>query len=269
MEAIAIFGAPRSGTSWLGQIFNSHPEVAYRFQPLFSYAFKDRLNQHSTNKDIADFHRDLLETTDDFVLQKTNVSGAKNLFAFAKATPTHLVWKEVRYLNLIPNLIAQSETKIIGIVRHPGAVLNSWFKAPKEFDPSWDLLSEWEAADKKNKGREEEFYGYTKWKAAAFQFIKMKALFPERVHIVVYEDLHESPKEKIKELFSFCNLEYSQQTDIFLDKSSATESTDPYGVFRKNHNAYGWEDQLPSEIVQGILGDPEFRQLNKLFSWRS
>ena len=37
MKNVAIFGVPRSGTSWLGQIFNSSPMVAYRFQPLFSY----------------------------------------------------------------------------------------------------------------------------------------------------------------------------------------------------------------------------------------
>ena len=41
MRHLALFGCPRSGTSWLGQIFNSAPDVAYRYQPLFSYEFKD------------------------------------------------------------------------------------------------------------------------------------------------------------------------------------------------------------------------------------
>jgi hypothetical protein len=32
-SAILIVGAPRSGTSWLGKIFDSHPDVLYRFEP--------------------------------------------------------------------------------------------------------------------------------------------------------------------------------------------------------------------------------------------
>ena len=29
----AIFGAGRSGTTWLGSVVSSHPDVAYRFEP--------------------------------------------------------------------------------------------------------------------------------------------------------------------------------------------------------------------------------------------
>jgi hypothetical protein len=32
-SAVLIAGAPRSGTSWLGKIFDSHPDVLYRFEP--------------------------------------------------------------------------------------------------------------------------------------------------------------------------------------------------------------------------------------------
>jgi hypothetical protein len=31
--AIIVFGLPRSGTSWLGKIFDSHPDVLYRHEP--------------------------------------------------------------------------------------------------------------------------------------------------------------------------------------------------------------------------------------------
>ena len=47
MTPVFAFGVPRSGTSWFGELFNSSPRVAYRFQPLFSYAFKDAI------KDVA------------------------------------------------------------------------------------------------------------------------------------------------------------------------------------------------------------------------
>jgi len=34
---IGIIGAPRSGTSWTGQIFDSAPDVLYRMQPFYSW----------------------------------------------------------------------------------------------------------------------------------------------------------------------------------------------------------------------------------------
>ena len=53
-EIIAIAGAPRSGTSWLAQIIDSSPNVRHRFQPIFSYAFKNAVNQHSTKEDFSE-----------------------------------------------------------------------------------------------------------------------------------------------------------------------------------------------------------------------
>ena len=45
MERLAIFGVPRSGTSWLGEIVNSSEYTCYKYQPLFSYAHKNFLNK--------------------------------------------------------------------------------------------------------------------------------------------------------------------------------------------------------------------------------
>ena len=100
MQNIAIFGAPRSGTSWLGQIFNSSPNVAYRYQPIFAYSFDGMLNEDCTFEEIRSFHHDLLRTKDPFVLQKQNISG-RNTPRFKKAAIKFLVWKEVRYLEVI------------------------------------------------------------------------------------------------------------------------------------------------------------------------
>lgn len=267
METIAIFGAPRSGTSWLGQIFNSHPDVAYRFQPLFSYAFKDRITLNSNRLDIIRFHQDLLETNDGFVLQNFNISGNKIDADFIKKDPTHLVWKEVRYLHLMEKFLKESDLKIIGIVRHPCAVLNSWFNAPKEFDPSWNLEEEWRQGEKKNKGRPEEFYGYIKWKEATSSFLELREEFPDRVKLLVYEELSNTTEKLTKELFSFCGLNYAEQTKKFLEKSGSTESKDPYGVYRKAHNPYSWKNLLDKHIIKSVETDPEFQRYNSIFKW--
>ena len=59
MQYVAIHSVPRSGSTWLGQIFNSHPKVNFRYQPLFSYAFKDYLNEASSSEDIEAFFKNI------------------------------------------------------------------------------------------------------------------------------------------------------------------------------------------------------------------
>ena len=60
VNKLAIFGVPRSGTSWLSQIFNSHPDVAMRFQPLFSYSHKGRVSEDSSSEEISEFFDELV-----------------------------------------------------------------------------------------------------------------------------------------------------------------------------------------------------------------
>jgi len=268
MQYLAIFGVPRSGTSWLGQLFNSSSHVAYRYQPLFSYAFKNRLDEHSEVEDIKAFHEDLLKTDDEFVLQKQNISGNETP-EFEKSEITHLVWKEVRYLHIIENLLLQSDIKIIGLVRHPCAVIYSWYNAPREFDPDWNVMKEWKSAPKKNRGRKEEFFGYEKWKEATQSFIQFQKQFPESFYLQVYEDLTAYPKRELKKLFKFSNLPFDKQTANFVDRSTQIQSRDPYDVFRKGKTGYEWIGKLDEQIVNYILKDDDFIRIAGKIGWKT
>jgi hypothetical protein len=265
MQNVAIFGVPRSGTSWLGQIFNSSPNVIYRYQPIFAYSFEDTLSANSSSKDIRGFHKNLLATDDDFVCQKKNVS-ANDAPQFSKGKTTHLVWKEVRYLNIIEDLIQQSSIKIIGIVRHPCGVLKSWMKAPKEFNKEWDIVEEWRYAQKKNEEKN-DFYGYERWIRATQMFTELEKSYPNKFKTVVYESLLKEPNLITKEMFSFAGLRYTHQTKSFLQKSTQTASDDPYDVFRKEKTGQEWKNELPSDIINKILSDERFKELNKYFKW--
>ena len=122
-QVLSIHGVPRSGTSWLGQVFDSHPDVAYRHQPLFAYRFKDRLNLQSTRQDVRRFLDELYQVEDDdFILDASRREKAPDFWAKAiKTAPSPLmVMKEVRYHHLLPLLLESVPgMKIIGIVRHP------------------------------------------------------------------------------------------------------------------------------------------------------
>jgi hypothetical protein len=268
MENAAIFGVPRSGTSWLGQIFNSSPNVAYRFQPLFSYAFKSRLNEHSTADDIENFSRDILNTSDEFVTQKKNIPGTEEI-NFSKNDLTHLIWKEVRYLHIIPNLVENSSIKIIGLVRHPCSVLWSWYNAPKEFNTEWNLLKEWRCAPNKNQSRKEEFYGYEKWKQVVFDFIEYKKKYRDQFLLQSYEELNLNTEEVVKNLFDFLNLKWNTATSDFIKKTKARQNSNAYSVFKKNKDNNEWRNRLPPEIEDVIVADPDYVLLNKYFQWKT
>ena len=78
-KKIAIFSVPRSGSTWLGQIFNSSPYVAYRFQPNFAYSFSEHLTENATRLEIENFYERLLKTDDPFVNAEISISSRKNI----------------------------------------------------------------------------------------------------------------------------------------------------------------------------------------------
>ena len=73
-------------------------------------------------------------SNDDFLIQKE--AKERGLIPeFKKDNPTHIIYKEARYHNLLSNMLRKDdEIKIVGIVRNPKGVINSWHHAPKEFD---------------------------------------------------------------------------------------------------------------------------------------
>lgn len=256
-NTIAIFGVPRSGTSWTGQIFNSSSYVAYRYQPLFSYEFKGMINANSNKQDIEKFHKVILNSKSDFVLQNVIISGEKGI-SFSKKEPLHLVWKEVRYLEVIEALLKNSTTKILLMVRHPCAVVNSWMGIPKEFDSTWDPIEEWRYAEKKNQGKKENYFGYEKWKEAAELFVNLKKKYPQRVMIVKYEDLTHDTPNVARKMFEYSGIPFEKQTENFILKSTSTvDDKDPYGVFRLNQDTEKWQHELDELIQEELLRDFE------------
>lgn len=252
MKKIAIFGVPRSGTSWLSQIFNSHPDVALRFQPLFSFEHKERLTPNASLVDIDSFFHEILNSSDDMALMKSKVH--KGYPEFQKSdSPEAIVFKETRYLNLIDNLLNKDkDLQVIGIVRNPLATIASWYQAPKEFNSSWDIFEEWKYAEKKNLGKVEEFYGFSKWLEVTKKFIILQNKYPFQFKVIKYSDLNNNTENAVKGMFEFVSLNLSSQTKDFLLQSKSRHDDDPYSVYRSKANDEGWRGILPEEISEEI-----------------
>src|SRR5688572_30801293 len=128
----AIHGVPRSGTSWLGQIFNSNPAVTFRFQPFFAYKFRDRLSTESSVENIELYFQELFDS-DDYFVNMQDPDLHKNYPKFAKNQESpNLVFKNVHFHYLLPTLLNNNkQIKLILIVRNPLAVMYSWVRSPR------------------------------------------------------------------------------------------------------------------------------------------
>lgn len=266
-QTVSIHGVPRSGTSWLGQILNSSPDVAFRFQPLFSYRYKGALNNHSSAEEIQSFFMDILNTDDAFVLMRDPKIHVGYPNPIKNEEPTHLIFKNVRYHYILPNLLDKVPShKAVAIIRDPRAVINSWYHAPREFEHSWKLAEEWKFASKKNLGRVEEFFGYEKWKEAATLFMALRERYPERVLIIRYQDLHESTSETITEILGHIQLSHSHAIDEFIQHSKGSLIDDPNSVLRAGHRHDAWRNSLPRDISDAIETDLKGTELEVFIS---
>jgi Sulfotransferase domain len=265
LQKISFHGVPRSGTSWLGAIFDSSKNVAYRHQPLFSYAFKSYLTESSSKIEIEKFFNLINESNDDFILQNEGkIRG--HIPKFYKENITHIIYKEARYHHILLNMMEKHDTlKIVGIVRNPKSVISSWYNAPKEFNKEkWNILDEWKNAGLKNKSQKEEFYGYNKWKEVANLFLSLKEKYPKRFFLLEYKELLNRTEEAVKDLFNFSGIEFSKQTAEFLSLSKKKDlSNDAYSVYRVNQVDDKWKTDLPKEIIESIDTDLKGSELEK------
>lgn len=250
---VTIAGVARSGTTWLGEILNSSPDVAYRFQPLFSYTFKNRVGINSSREEYELFLQELYASDDPFLLQ-TEKRETGVLPAFSKNdTPTVLVMKKARYHYLhIRFLNYFSNLKLLAIVRNPCAVLASWMSNPKEFPDGNTPWSEWRLGACKNQCKEENFFGFYKWRESTNIFIDLEATFPDRVRVVRYEDLIQNPISITESLFHFIDLQFGEQTRCFLHESSSRHTDNPYSVYKNKEVRDSWKNKLDPRIVKDI-----------------
>jgi len=249
MRHVAIFGCPRSGTSWLGQILNASEHVAYRYQPLFSYEFKDWFGRRGVSEEsLLAFRQALLDARSDFVLQDLRP---------AKGEPTHLVWKEVRYHALMASLSSlEGLDALVYLFRDPVDVLNSWYLAPKEFRAGQDIHAEWLHAPTKNVDAC-EFNGFARWKTSMRLACALAERHPGKFVPLSYERLRADPRTQVERLFATLGLAVSPQVDAFIGESTSRQVADPYAVFRTEQTPLA----LPEDIVAAIEGDAEAREL--------
>lgn len=264
MKRIGLHGVPRSGTTWMGNIFNSSPHITYKHQPLYSYTFKDYLNNSSKKEDILRFFQQISESTDDYTNQKTLVKeGLVPKFSKVEGSKDVVVYKEARHHHIIETLLREDDEFIfVGIIRNPISTLWSWKNAPNEFKKDWDFRQEWMYAELKNGGLVENFYGYEKWKEATHIFEDVAKKYPKRVYLINYSEFLMDSLNGTHNMFGRLGLKMHPQTLNFLmDSKSKTKG--PYSVFRDKSSDNDWVGNIDKSITDYIMNDLKGTDLEK------
>lgn len=263
MKRIGVHGVARSGTTWLGNIFNSNPYITYKHQPLYSYAFKNFLNNSSKKAKILHFFELISQSTDDYTNQLTLMETGL-VPKFPKVDDKNIVvYKEARHHHILETLLREDDEFIlVGIIRNPLSTLWSWKNAPNEFKEDWDFEKEWRYAELKNEGFPENFYGYEKWKEASNIFEKLKSEYPNRVYIVDYSEFIKDPIDNTKKMFDWLKIPTHIQVFEFIEKSNS-KSKGPYSVFREKIEDNDWVGNISSDIIDFIKSDLKGTNLEK------
>ncbi len=305
LQIMGIFGTGRSGSSWLGSIADSHPQVAYRFEPFHRLRKYPKIHKarqllqspQLTDADLEQVYQLLLASH-----PKTERPPffAKDYFTWGKTwmrlparvlKPVHplfrwmytpnnrpaLIFKEVTLEKVMTNLLAKTSMKIVYLVRHPCAVVNSTLSGMKKGympEQRHHILDQLLA---RHDPKLAEKY--------VSQFAQMGALEKETLLwrmdveqgiaaakdnsnalIIFYEELCVNPQAIAQQMFKHFGLDFSAQTaeyiKLFLGELAEKKvSYKEYGV--KNYFSVfqnpaqikdKWKQQLPANAQQQILG---------------
>lgn len=249
-----ISGMPRSGTTWLSQIFASSPNVRLKFCPLFSYEFKNALNEQSSTEEWKNLFKEVYQTRSEYLDQDyLRKQGLIPSFPERRANPRHLIIKSTRFHNLTPYILQLDEQiRFVYIVRQPCASLYSWLTSPYEFPEHADPMEEWRTGHCRKNGPG-EFWGFDDWKKVTSQALELSRQYPRRFRILRYEELVLDTKKFTKELFNFFGIAYEKQTDDFIRLSQSRHDDNRRSVFKNPGLKKNWQGGLDPSIVSTCL----------------
>lgn len=266
MNKILLIGMPRSGTSWLSQIFDSSPDVRFKLDPLFSYKFKNVVNEESSLKDWNIFLDSVYLCADDFMDQtEKRRLGYYPTFDLKDNNPDFLVIKTTRYHHLLPFILKNNLLKVIFIVRNPCGSINSWLKSKGEFPETADIYKNWKSGNCR-KTSIEEFWGFDDWISTTKSALKLKANYPESIKILHYDFLVENTGPVVRELFKWCDLPYSDQTHSFIRACNDTHIDDQYAVYKSKRTKDKWREELDVVIKHEIIQTLKNTRLEKFLN---
>jgi hypothetical protein len=255
-KIVWITGMPRSGTSWLAQIFASSPDVRLKLCPLFSYEFKNEMSQSSTPTEWKSFFKNVYTTPSDYMDQNyLRKDGIVPHFEQKSQTPSFLTIKSTRQHQLTETILEKCpEVTFVAIVRHPCACIHSWLTNPHEFPKSASKSTEWRTGACRKDGLG-EYWGFDDWKEVTRHHLALAQRFPDRFFLIRYESLVKQAFKITSDLFSSLGINFTPQTEEFLTESQSTHCQHARSVYKSPFVSERWKNELTPEIANTILSE--------------
>lgn len=226
-------------------------------EPLFAYSFKNSIDTSSSRDDINHFFEQVYHTSDRFIHQQENrEQGSYSVFE-KNAEPSLMAIKSTRhhemsarYLELFDNV------KVVFLVRHPCAAINSWIKTNKEFlDKGCTIEADWKSgACRKRNNEVGEYWGFEDWLEVTKMYLDLEARYPDKLRIVKYHDLIDDVGVVVNSLFQWLNLPVGKQTADFLEECHKVHNPNPYSVYKSKAVETNWKAELLPVIAEEIDG---------------
>jgi hypothetical protein len=253
---IFLLGMPRSGTTWLSQVFDAHSEVLVRLSPNFSYALKDRLTLNSDRKAWLEVLGEAASSDDRFLTQDWRRERGDLPVHGSKAQPRNLVIKDTRYFGVYRAGIERlTEARCLFVVRHPCATLNSWIDSA-EFPENARIEEEWREGKCRKGFGSGEYWGFEDWCRQTRAFLALQEQDPEHYLVFSFEQLVRDPAANLRSLFSFTGIELSDEVLEFVTRSHERHESDGYSVFKNPHHVLErWRENFPSDIAETITAE--------------
>lgn len=270
-KLMGIFGTGRSGSSWLGSIIDSHPQVAYRFEPFhrlkdyspISQARQLLLAEKLQASDLTQIYQALLPAHPvlerppffpknyGFTLGKAWVrvltrksTMLQPLFKWLYTTNTQppIVFKEVTEERIMLQLLARTVTPIVYLVRHPCAVTLSTVTGQKQ---QVMPTGRHNILDKILKRHDPALFDQYTEKLEMMDLLEKEALLwridvekgisatqtYENALLVIYENLCDNPLTIAKQVFTHFGLDFSSQTSDYLNALTQSEPSETLHEF--------------------------------------
>ncbi|MGF1498175.1 MAG: sulfotransferase [Elainellaceae cyanobacterium] len=260
----AVFGSARSGSTWLGAIVSSHPEVAYRFEPFHRLKQNPQIraaaNPDSTEAtaDIDAIYHALLpahplaEKPPFFTKSYTTPMAAGRSLTWPLArkvplgawlfrqcyTPKSLppvVFKEIGLVHLLTKLVPH--IPVIYLMRHPCAVVWSMLRGQEQsLMPSDRRQYLQKILQQRRPDLMDEFQGHEDRSAAEQEALLWRIDTEAALDqiqsqpnglLVLYEDLVEQPLVVAARIFRHLGLPLSAESRMFIEESTLQASASP------------------------------------------
>lgn len=261
---LIVFGAPRSGTSWVNEVLNSHADIRMYYQPLHSYTFTENPSLIRTKQGCDELFQRLLESDDRFI--NMEIGSGKHTLPVKKTTNAKVVgFKETHFLDEVLSAVrSNKDMKLIYVIRHPIASIDSWYRHPKEFDARDDIRLAWKNGGRRS-GKPGALFGFDNWMRIALEIEKLNSEFTERVTVVNYDDLKVDPISHFSSLVSSLDLQWSRDVQDFINELDGTGQKNPDQIGKPIHS----QIKLPKTVVEEIGSDSGLRSLMMRVDWLS